>query len=93
MKIINLKEYGRSLSTRKFGKRLSNKINFSESENIILNFEDVYFVDSSFSDELIGKNVKKIGFKNFKKKVKIENATDNIKIIIKKSIMDRLLEN
>lgn len=92
MNRINLIEFGQNLGTRELGIFISEYIDFSCPENIILDFENVTVVTSSFADELIGKNVKEIGLEEFIKKIKIENATDNIKLVIKKAMMDRLLE-
>lgn len=92
MNRIKLIEFGQNLGTRELGITISKYIDFLCLENIILDFENVTVVTSSFADELIGKNVKEIGFEEFIKKVKIENATNNIKLVIKKAMMDRLLE-
>lgn len=92
MNRIKLIEFGQNLGTRELGINISKYIDFLRLENIILDFENVTVITSSFADELIGKNVKEIGFEEFIKKVKIENATNNIKLVIKKAIMDRLSE-
>ena len=91
MKRIRLSEFGNSLSTRELGKEVSKQVDFSIPGEIILDFQDVRMINSSFADELIGKNAKELGFDTFKRKVKIQNATDNIKLVIKKAMMDRLL--
>lgn len=92
MNIIRLNEFGTNLGTRKLGIEVSEYIDFDSVDNLILDFEDVFVVTSSFADELIGKNSQKLGLDNFMKKVKIVNATKDIKVILKKAILDRLLE-
>ena len=63
-----------------------------EKEEIILDFQDVKMVTSSFADEVVGKNCVKLGLHNFFKKVQIVNASEQIKLILKKAIIDRLVE-
>lgn len=92
MNRIKLKNFGTNLGTRKLGIQISEYVYLCSLETVILDFEDIFLVTSSFADELIGKKVKEIGLDIFTRKVKIENATDNVKIVIKKAMMDRLLE-
>ena len=90
--IVKLKEFGTSLGSRVLGKEVSNMINFEKEDEIILDFNGVKMVTSSFADEVIGKNCAKLGLHNIFNKVQIVNVTDQIKLIIKKAIMDRLAE-
>lgn len=90
--IVNLKEFGTSLGSRVLGKEVSNLIDFEKEKEIILDFEDVKMVTSSFADEVIGKNYAKLGLHNFFKKVQIVNTSEQIKLILKKAIIDRLAE-
>lgn len=90
--IVDLKEFGTSLGTRVLGKEVSNMIDFEKEDEIILDFEDVKMVTSSFADEVIGKNCAKLGLHNFFKKVQIINTSEQIKFILKKAIIDRLAE-
>jgi hypothetical protein len=92
MNTIILKEFGSTLGSRNLGKEVNKKVDFSGSEKIIIDFKDIKMVTSSFADELIGKNSKKLGLQTFFKKVEIKNASEQIKIILKKSILDRLSE-
>lgn len=91
--IIKLKEFGTSLGNRVLGKEVSNLIDFEKEEEIILDFEDVKMITSSFADEVIGKNCARLGLHNFFNKVQIINTSEQIKLILKKAIMDRLQEN
>lgn len=90
--IVKLSEFGTSLGSRVLGKEVSNMIGFEKEGEIILDFQDVKMVTSSFADEVVGKSCAKLGLHNFFKKVKITNTSEQIKLIIKKAIMDRLAE-
>lgn len=93
MIVIKLKEFGESLGSRVLGKEVSNMIDFEKEDEVILDFEDVKMVTSSFADEVVGKNCAKLGLHNFFKKVQIVNTSEQIKLILKKAIIDRLAEN
>lgn len=90
--IVDLKEFGTSLGSRVLGKEVSSMINFEKEDEVILDFEDVKMVTNSFADEVIGKNCAKLGLHNFFKKVQIINTSEQIKLILKKAIIDRLVE-
>lgn len=90
--IVNLKDFGTSLGSRVLGKEVSNMIDFEKEQEIILDFEDVKMVTSSFADEVIGKNCAKLGLHNFFSRVQIINTSEQIKLILKKAIIDRLVE-
>lgn len=91
--IVKLKEFGESLGSRVLGKEVSNMIGFEKEDEIILDFDEVKMITSSFADEVIGKNCAKLGLHNFFKKVQIINTSEQIKLILKKAIIDRLTEN
>lgn len=90
--IVDLKEFGTSLGSRVLGKEVSNMIDFEKEDEVILDFEDIKMVTSSFADEVIGKNCARLGLHNFFKKVQIINTSEQIKLILKKAIIDRLAE-
>lgn len=90
--IVKLKDFGTSLGSRVLGKEVSNMIDFEKEDEVILDFEDVKMVTSSFADEVIGKNCARLGLHNFFKKVQIINTSEQIKLILKKAIIDRLAE-
>lgn len=90
--IVKLKEFGTSLDSRVLGKEVSNMINFEKEGEVILDFNGVKMVTSSFADEVVGKNCAKLGLHNFFDKVQIVNTSEQIKLILKKAIMDRLVE-
>lgn len=90
--IVKLKEFGTSLGSRVLGKKVSNMINFEKEDEIILDFNGVKIVTSSFADEVVGKNCARLGLHNFFKNVQIVNASEQIKLILKKAILGRLAE-
>lgn len=90
--IVDLKEFGASLGSRVLGKEVSSLIDFGKEDEIILDFQDVKMVTSSFADEVVGKNCARLGLHNFFKKVQIINTSEQIKLILKKAIIDRLAE-
>ena len=90
--IVKLKEFGTSLGSRVLGKEVSNLIDFEKEEEIVLDFQGVKMITSSFADEVIGENCARLGLHNFFKNVQIVNASEQIKLILKKAILDRLAE-
>lgn len=90
--IVELKDFGTSLGSRVLGKEVSNLINFEKEDEIILDFDEVKMVTSSFADEVVGKNCARLGLHNFFNKVQIINTSEQIKLILKKAIIDRLAE-
>lgn len=91
-KILKLNETGSILGLRELAKDLSSHLRnaISSETNIILDFEDVESISSSFADELIAKVFVEYGAETFLKMVKIKNANSFIKTIINSSINERL---
>lgn len=89
MKKIKLCKYGEVLGSRELGKRVRKETNI-DNENIILDFTDVRIVCNSFADELIGRLIEKEGLNKFCNHVKVENASERIKIILKMVMMNRI---
>lgn len=90
--IVKLKDFGTSLGSRVLGKEVSNLIDFEKEDEIILDFDEVKMITSSFADEVVGKNCTKLGLYNFFQKVQVINTSEQIKLILKKAIVDRLVE-
>ena len=90
--IIKLKDFGKSLGTRVLGKEVSNLIDFETEDEITWDFDEVKMVTSSFADAVVGKNCARLGLHNFFDKVQIVNTSEQIKLILKKAILDRLAE-
>ena len=60
--------------------------------HIILDFDGIPIVSSSFADEFIGKLVKNMGFAQFSELVRIVNAEPNVKLLINEAVEQRLRE-
>ena len=89
MKIIKLHKYGEVLGSRELGKRVRKEIDI-DNRDVTLDFSGVRIVCNSFADELIGRLVEKEGLNTFCNHVKIENASERIKIILKMVLMNRI---
>lgn len=89
---LQLKETGEILGLRETGTRLRNLIEqaLRNNEQILLDFDSVSSVSSSFADELIAKLFVSIGSEEFAKNVKLKNANEFVKTVINMSIKDRL---
>lgn len=82
--------------TRQSAERLRNDILnlYTEApKQIIIDFEGITIMSSSFADELIGKLVIEFGFFEFNRLVRIINMNDTISVIAQKSIYQRITES
>lgn len=93
MKVF-LKEIGTILGLRKVGKNCRENIEkvISNGETVIIDFEGVESLSSSFADELIAKLYIEYGQEKFITSIKFENINDYMKKIINSSIRDRIEE-
>lgn len=89
---LKLKETGKILGLRETGSRLRQIIEsaIKKEESILIDFEGVESVSSSFADELIAKVYLEIGKEKFVKLIKLKNVDDFAKTIINSCIRDRL---
>ena len=89
--ILKLNKNGSTLGLRELAKQINIQIKdcIDKNENIILDFEKVDSISSSFADELVAKLMFEIGKEKYLKLVKIRNANDFIKVMIYSSIVDR----
>ena len=92
--IMKLSEHGSTLGLRELARQINQEIekHIDKNENIILDFEKVDSVSSSFADELVAKFMFEIGKEKYLKLVKIRNANNFIKTMINSSIADRAKE-
>lgn len=82
--------------TRQSGKRIRNEllnIYKSAKRPVILDFEGVGIVASSFADELIGKLVQELGLFQFQAAFPMKNMNITIQSIVQRSLSQRLAEN
>lgn len=89
---INIIDIGKNPGLRKTAKDLKQKVldALELNESVIINFDGVESVSSSFVDELIAKLYVQIGSDTFKNKIKMTNVNDYSKQIIKAAIRDRV---
>lgn len=93
--IILIREHGHGYGTRSSGKMLRNTIQnlMTIGKNkIIIDFNQVALISSSFADELIAKLMKEIGFYNFQKFFEIKNLNEINQQILQRSVALRLAE-
>jgi anti-sigma regulatory factor (Ser/Thr protein kinase) len=93
--IFSLRRDASGTGTRQSGMMLRNHIlNLAkESPNrIIIDFNDVSMVSSSFADELIGKLVIEFGFVTFTQRVQLINMNEIITPIVNRSVSQRIAE-
>lgn len=90
--ILKLKNNGSNLGLRELGKQIGLTIRetLAKGESIILDFEKVDSISSSFADELIAKVMFEIGQEKFLSLVKIRNTNNFVKTMINSSILKRL---
>ena len=89
---LKLKETGEILGLRETGSRLRKLIETAvkQEEPVLIDFDGVESVSSSFADELFAKIYIEIGQDKFVNLIKLKNANNFIKTIINSSIKDRL---
>lgn len=93
IKVIKLSDFGASLGTREFGKRIrEDAISFvRKGQKVIFDFSHITIISSAFADELFGKLFVEFGEEVFKNHIKV-NMFDNeevkslVSLIINKSI-------
>lgn len=92
---INVKDFSFGYATRQAGERARTMtINYATQsdmkQQIVIDFEGVGIVASSFADEYLGKLVQYYGFIQFNNLFKIINISENNMAIINRSIMQRI---
>lgn len=93
--VLKLNEYGSTLGLRELARQINSKLKdyIDKNETVILDFENVNSISSSFSDELIAKVMFDIGYDKYISLIKIRNANSFVKTIINSSIASRAEEN
>ncbi len=74
-----------NLSTRENGLLLRKEIEklLEKNQYVVLNFEGINLITQSFADEVLGVLIRKNGIDFVRSKIKIKNASDFVKTIIK----------
>lgn len=94
--IYRIIEQASGTGTRQSGERIRNEIlNIYKSAKkpVILDFEGVGIIASSFADELIGKLVQELGLFQFQAVFPMKNMNSTIQAIVQRSLSQRLSEN
>jgi len=89
-----LKEEATSFGSRISGTpvrtNLKNLIAFLDSNKVIVDFEDVHLVSSSFADEVFGKLFVELGPLGFSASLEMRNIDPIVKLLIDKAIVQRM---
>ncbi len=89
---IELRKTGQIIGLRETGNRFRQILEkaLNDNEDVLIDFDGVDSISSSFADEFIAKAYIKLGKEKFLNHVKIKNANEFIKIIINSSLSERL---
>ena len=92
---ISLKEYGPLLSDKKVGEEIHKKINYQLGKTDIVNidFGEITSMATFCAKQIFGRLYLELGSEKFFERVKILNANDDLKIIIKMGIQNALEES
>ncbi|MEF2278858.1 DUF4325 domain-containing protein [Deinococcus sp. YIM 134068] len=95
--VIRLREEESNFGNRPTGLRVRNLIQNTvtqfEGRRIVIDFNEVGLISSSFADEVFGKLALSWGILNFTRILKIINATNLVENIINKAIMQRMAQS
>ncbi len=94
--VYRIIEQGSGTGTRQSGERIRNEIvNIYKSAKkpVILDFDGIGIIASSFADELIGKLVQELGLFQFQAAFPMKNMNGTIQSIVQRSLSQRLSEN
>jgi hypothetical protein len=90
--VYKLSSQKSGFGTRKSGERIRNEVSnmLLNTNRLIINFEGIGIVSSSFADELVGKLYLEMGPVSFGQKVSLENMNPTVASIVNKAIIQRL---
>ena len=94
--IFMLKDKSEGFGTRKAGRKMRNEIINIHQETkqpLIIDFEGIALVASSFADEFIGKLVLEFGFFGFNNVIRLRNMSELTQSIVQKSVSQRMAES
>jgi hypothetical protein len=94
--VYTMKEKKYGYGTRVAGQMARNEvINFHNSTQtvILIDFQDIKMVSSSFADEFIGKLVLYLGFFGFNNIIKLRNMNTSVQAVVQHSVSQRLAES
>ena len=92
MKTIQLSEFGTFLGTRFLGELVRNAVLEALSENaqVCIDLAGVSDMTHSFSDELFGGTVARLGLSEFRSRIRFSNASQEAKRAIQFVVSERL---
>jgi hypothetical protein len=82
--------FGSRVSGRPLRQKLHNIINMTDSAQVVIDFDGVPVVSSSFADEAFGKLFLQLGPIQFMQKVKLNNMANTVEGLINKAIFQRM---
>ncbi|HWW75265.1 MAG TPA: STAS-like domain-containing protein, partial [Pyrinomonadaceae bacterium] len=92
---VAVKDHAHGTGTRKAAIELRNfivnLINQGASR-VVMDFQGIGVISSSFADELIGKLVVRFGFFNFQQIISLRGMTDTVQAILHRSVAQRMIE-
>jgi len=91
-----LKDQASGTGTRQSGKRIRNEILNLTKESpyrIVIDFDGISVVSSSFADELVGKLVVELGFTEFTQRIQLTGMNDFIAPVMNRSVAQRIAES
>lgn len=94
--LFKIKDKAMGYGTRPSGLRVKNEILniYKETKKIIIiDFEEIAVISSSFADELIGKLVVEFGFFGFNNIIKLRNMNITVQDIVQRSVSQRMAES
>lgn len=94
--VYTIKEKAQGFGTRKSGMKVRNEIIniYNETKQpIIVDFNGVNLISSSFADELLGKLVLHFGFFGFNNVVRLKNMKSIVQAVAQRSISQRMAES
>jgi len=93
--MYRLDEKASGYGTRQSGFRIRNDIENLMLETglpVVVDFDKIAIVSSSFADETFGKMFKKLGPVGFMQRVRLENMNSTVSSLVNKAIEQRLTE-
>lgn len=93
---FKIRELGDGTGTRSAAIRIKNQIMnilSEEPRNIILDFEGIGTISSSYSDELIAKLLVDLGLFQFNQLIRIRNLNETQQTILQRSVIQRIIDN
>ncbi|MGI9440132.1 MAG: STAS-like domain-containing protein [Parvibaculales bacterium] len=88
---VSLAEHINDVSSREGGKKVRTQLEnlLNSAQRIIIDFEDVSVISSSFADEVFGRLFVKLGPRNFFRRIEFQNTDETADVLIDRAIIQR----